>query len=568
MTPDSGVRETSHRAQIAAIVLIGFLAFGLYLVTDVRVADDWMYLKWMEGREWQTFKYFHAIYNDVWWVAAIWPMSYFPDVELALRVFSVAVILSNGIVVYLLGCITRYCSRMDCLFIAALSVVYPAFMWHVSVIYSVIYNFPVLIFYFGLYLAVRSEASPGMRRHVFHALSLLAFLYSFHVGSLLVFFYGAAILHIAVIASVRSLSWRKAIGFYCTRRIDFLICPVFFRFGYEILSHPFVNNPAHLDAGSFQNGLMAFLGSVSLQAKAVFLSPVFGWAVLLSVAGLLLARWARRSGLPSLSGVDTASARQAALQLAFGLFLFVCAIFPYIAVAKTPDASATLGYTTRTLLLAQVPAGIVLNALARLIGQAMPVIRSLTYPILVGVIASSIGIQIRENLKWQYYGVLDRSFAFNLAKTPKARDITYFIVLDRTGFMPFIHHPVASLPFEVAQIFHGTTHVFGDLPFEYDIAQAHIARKSLATLVAEYDILPTLNLVDAWQLTLPTEYRQGVLVVCRGPTFGARSNNALVAYYQYDRWIDKSALDGLIAPLLELRLITKSPQDLISDCPR
>ena len=168
-------------------------------------------------------------------------------------------------------------------------------------------------------------------------------------------------------------------------------------------------------------------------------------------------------------------------------------------------------------------------------------------------------MQIEDGLKWMYYGVLDRSFHVNLSQVPGAKDVTYFIVVDRAFYMGAIHHPSASLPFEIEDVFHGPTYVFADLDYSFDISKALMAQMSLEALAAKYDLRPAINLVDAWELVLPKEYRQGVLVVCPGQAFHSFWQNRLVALYQYYRWFDIEKLRRFLNPLLDLRLIAMTP---------
>jgi len=537
------------------ILLSALAAHGLLLVNDVRAADDWMYFKWMENGEWGVFKRFHEAYNNFLQAAPLWPLSYFPNVPNAVHAFSLVVIACIGIVVYRIGCTTAFFSRRESLILSILSICYPAYMWHVSAAYSVFYNLPVLVFYLGLLIAMRSEVASGRQRPFLQSISVLLFLYSFHTGSLLVFFYGAALVHCYAIASARSLTFGQAAWFYFTRRVHFWISPFIFRAAYHFLSHGYITNELRPDFATFAAGFKSFALTLYLQAEAVVSSRSFWWVaaiccLIVAVVKLLPRKWIAISPDEARS-----TPRQAALTFCLGLALLLAATFAYVATGKTPSPGTTAGYTTRTLLLAQVPLAIIAISVLRLI-SIYQISRLLVYPVAAGLIAGSVAIQIEDSLKWMYYGVLDRSFHANLSQVPGAKDITYFIVVDRTFYMATIHHPVASLPFEIADIFHGPTHVFGDLAFEFDMSKANTAQASLESLAATYDVRPVINLVDAWELVLPKEYRQGVLVVCPGRAFHSFSQKRLVALYQYYRWLKAEELRRFLLPLLDLRLIT------------
>ena len=526
-----------------------------------------MYFKWMENGEWGVFKRFHEAYNNFLQAVPLWPLSYFPNVPNATHAFSLVVIVCSGIVVYRIGCTTAFFNRRESLIVSILSICYPAYMWHVSAAYSVFYNLPVLIFYLGLLIAVRSEVASGRQRLFLQSISVLLFLYSFHTGSLLVFFYGAALVHCHAIASARSLIFRQAAWFYFTRRVHFWISPFVFRAAYHFLSHGYITNELRPDFATIATGFKNFALTLYLQAEAVVSSRSFWWVAAICCLVVAVVKLPPRNWIARSPDEIHSSPRQAAVTFCLGLALLLAATFAYFATGKTPSP-AQLGYTTRTLLLAQVPLAIIAISVLRLL-SINQISRLLVYPVAAGLIAGSVAVQIEDSLTWMYYGVLDRSFHANLAQVRGAKDITYFIVVDRASYMGTIHHPTASLPFEIADIFHGPSHVFGDLVHDFDMSKANTAQENLESLAAKYDSRPVINLVDAWELVLPKEYRQGVLVVCRGRAFHSFSQNRLVALYQYYRWLKAEELRRFLLPLLDLRLIafTASGRALTAERP-
>ena len=553
MTASSG---RSHRLAYVLIVLVGLAAHGLLLLSDVRVADDWMYLKWMENREWETFRYFHQFYNNVLQAIPLWPLSYFDNVISAAHIWSLVIIVLSGLVIYRICLAIRYFTKDESLLVAAFSLCYPAFMWHASAIYSVFYNLTVLAFYAALLLSLVSEKRIGFHRGLLQALSVLLYLYSFHTGSLLVFFYGAAVVHVYVIGLANSLGWKEAVRLYLTKRLHFFLGPLFFRGAYQLFGRPYIWNEPQFDLSMYVDGLQRFLATVLNQALAVFGDRIL-WLVfasfLFTFAGL------KFRGSKSISEVLPEAdrrPRRAAITLSFGLTLLLLGIFPYIAIGKPPYPGATVGYSTRTLLLAQVPVAIVLVSLLQFLASSS-YSRLLIYPLAAGMIVSSVALQAKDALTWMYYGVLDRSFYANLKEMSEAREVSYFIVVDRAYYMATVHHPVVSIPFEIAQIFRGPNHVFADLVYDFDMRDAQTARKSLTDLIAEYSAGP-VNLTDAWRLVVPAEYKQGVLLVCPGPEFNKRSRNRLVALYQYYRFLRPEELQQFLSPLLRLRLVSMS----------
>lgn len=551
------VRSEHHRnIHIVLLILVGLATHGLLLINDVRAGDDWMYLKWMENSEWETFKSFHARYNNFPQALALWPLTYFQNVIAALHCASLIIIICQGIVVYRICLLTGYFASTESFLLAALGICFPAFMWHASAIYSVFYNLPVLAFYLAAYLTLLSETRSGARKYFLQSLSVTLFLYSFHTGSLLVFFYGTAIVHCYFLATTRSLNFKQAIIFYVGRRTYFLILPLAFRLAYQ-LHQPYISNEIGLDPAMLSSGFDLFLRTIGQQLKNVLAEEAF-----LSIGGccllaLVIARFVARNLVVTIVGKIARTPQHAAITLCIGLALLVFGTFGYVATGKTPYLDATLGYSTRTLLLVQVPIAIILVSLLQFL-SAYALSRFLIVPIVSGLIAGSVTIQNRDGLNWLYFGVLDQAFKLNLSEIPGAKDISYFIVVDKAYYMANTHHPVASLPFAIAQIFRGPTHVFGDLDYAFDLKQANMASKNIASLTGEY-VMAGRSLVEEWRLVMPTEYRQGVLVVCPGPAFYSRSHLRLVALYQYYRFLRPDRLAGLLAPLLHLRLIQMVP---------
>ena len=64
--------------------------------------------------------------------------------------------------------------------------------------------------------------------------------------------------------------WKRAVFFYCTRRIYFLLLPILFRAAYQTFSGSYITNALHINSGSMRSGLQAFFATLLLQAENVF----------------------------------------------------------------------------------------------------------------------------------------------------------------------------------------------------------------------------------------------------------------------------------------------------------
>lgn len=546
-----------QNSSIFLLLLVGLATHGHLLFNDVRVGDDWMYLMWMENGDWLTFSTFHSHYNNFLQAAPLWPLTYFKNVISALHVFSLLIIIASGMVVYRISVFINILSRIESLMLASMSICLPAFMWHASAIYSVFYNLSVIIFYVAVYFALLSETRSGWKKYFMQFFSIILYLYSFHTGSLLVFFFAAALVHCYFLATIRSLNFQQGITYFLSKRCYFLILPIAFRLGYQ-LYQPYVTNKIGFDPSIYLIGIGQFLQTIYLQLKSVISEIVFIWVGSGSLFALVIVQFFQSKKLGFVVEKNACKPYHALKTLCFGLIFLMLGIFGYVATGKTPSPDTTLGYSTRTLLLAQVPIAFMLILFFRTLSFSA-FSKLLVVPIFAGLIGGSVVIQNREGMNWLYFGVLNAAFKLKLSEMPGAKDITYLQVADKSYFMGNTHHPFASLPFAIAQIFHGPSHVFGELIYITDIELAKLPQKNLSSLVSEYFQGDGRSLINEWQLVLPTEIKQGLLVVCPGSTFNSSSRLQLITQYNYYRLFRPGELPQLLSSLLHLHLITTTP---------
>lgn len=516
-----------------------------------------MYLMWMENGDWLTFSTFHSQYNNFLQAAPLWALTYFKNVIQALHVFSLLIIIASGMVVYRISVFVNILSRFESLMLASLSICLPAFMWHASAIYSVFYNLSVMIFYVAVYIALLSETRIGWKKYFMQFFSIILYLYSFHTGSLLVFFFAAVLVHCYFLAAIRSLNFQQGITYFIIKRGYFLILPIAFRLGYQ-LNQPYVTNKIGFDPATYSIGIGQFMHTIYLQLKSVISEKAFIWGGSGSLFALVIAQFFQSKKLGFVVEKNTFKPYHALKMLCFGLIFLILGIFGYVATGKTPSPDTTLGYSTRTLLLAQVPIAFMLIYFFRALSISV-FYKFLIVPIFAGLVAGSVVIQNREGMNWLYFGVFDAAFKLKLSEMPGAKDITYLQVADKSYYMGNTHHPTASLPFAIAQIFHGPSHVFSEFIYITDIELAKLPRKNLSTLVTEYVLGDGRSLINEWRLVLPTEITQGLLVVCPGSTFNSSSRLQLLTQYHYYRLFRPGELPQLLSSLLSLYLITTPP---------
>jgi hypothetical protein len=413
-----------------AIVIYTLITHGLLLLNNGVYWDGWLMYTNLIEKNWNNIHtwlfesgapisaYFH------------WVMGYLPTMIFSYKLVAFLSITLSGILVYTICNELRLLSRTESLFIALLSVSYPAFQVSVELV-TIPYLAYYCLFLLACFLALRSEKMDGFRHYCLRVGSLALWVLSFTLNSLLVFYYGFLLVLILHARYSRNISPKHVFTGFLPRRLDYVLLPLLY---WVIARHFF---PPHGLYSDYNQLSFSPLGIATVYAlfviNAVYAQlnnalknllnyPAFVLAILL---GLL---WACSTHLlDSIRFLDK-KVNSYALLL-FGFVLLALAIFPYAVVGKAASAQ---GWETRHALLVALPIAIILVAITRLaLGDKTGSISKLGLFFLMILLLAFTLSSINNYLSWQARWVKDQSIMENLSTLENIDNVSVFWVDDQ-----------------------------------------------------------------------------------------------------------------------------------------
>jgi len=400
------------------------------LLNDGVYWDGWLIYTSLVEKSWHNI---HSIFFEPGAPITAyfhWAMGYLPAMIFSYKLVAFLSITLFGILVYSICNELRLLSRIESLFIALLSVSYPAFQASIELA-TIPYLAYYCLFLLACFLALRSEKAHGFPHYCLRVGSLALWALSFTINSLLVFYYGFLLVLILHARYSRGISLKHVFTRFLPRRLDYVLLPLL----YWVVARGFF--PPHgiysdYNQLSFSPWVMtavynafvnnAVYAQLSNALKNLLNYPVF---VLLILLGLL---WACSTPLSGSIRFLDKKVKSYALLL-FGFVLLALAIFPYAVVDKAPSAQ---GWETRHALLVALPVAIILVAITRLaLGDKTGSISRLGLFFLTILLLAFTLSSINNYLSWQARWVKDQSIMENLSTLENTENVSVFWVDDQ-----------------------------------------------------------------------------------------------------------------------------------------
>ena len=415
------------------IVVSAVLIHGLLLLNDGVYWDGWLIYDVFLDKDWNDYylwasemgglpimHYFHRLLVVI-----------FPGVIFGYKLVAFLSITFSALFVYMICNELRLSNRKENLFIALLSLSYPAFQ--VSVELSVnSYLVCYCLFLLACLLAIKSEGKGGIPHYFLRLCSLAFFILSFRINSLLVFYFGFLFILVFYIQRKwRFLSVKDVFTKIVPRRLDYLLLPFLY---WIIIKTVF---PSH---GLYANYNKIVFSPLRIIYKYIFFAKNAVYAQLndalvnlINMPVLLLLGLLATYCIYSIFSLDEKVFFERKLKpyslFLFGFILLLLAIFPYAAVGKAPSIH---GWNTRHALLVALPMAIIIVSFGRILfGNKKGTISKIGFSFLViFVLAFSIST-ITYYIAWQARWVKDRSVMTNLSDLNKKEDISVFWINDQ-----------------------------------------------------------------------------------------------------------------------------------------
>ncbi|MCX6056651.1 MAG: hypothetical protein NTW69_00645 [Chloroflexi bacterium] len=419
----------SPKWNYAIIAVVALIVQGPILLMDGVYWDGWLIYTSLAEKNWNNIYSMFIEAGSPTTLYLHWFMGYFPNIILGYRVLAFISIACSSLLVYLIGNETKWVNSTENLWIALLSLAYPA----VQVAFEII-NVPSVVwlclFYLACFLSFRAERAVGPGHYGLRASAVLLFLISFTVNSLLVFYFGFLLLLALFVRRLQSLSLRQTLMSFLPRYLDYILLPLLYwliketlfprhglyanynQFTFSLLDMllklaSFLNNGIY---GQFKAALLEMLNQPALWLLAL-LGAWFGW------------RYFNEKAPTNGQSVSPYSL------LAYGVLLMGFGIFPYVAAGLSPTLT---GWSTRQSLLLALPVALIIVAIARLLFSEPHAELSLSGWISLTTLLLAFGLATVSNyIDWQARWVKDRSLMVNLEQLDGANEYSVYWVDDQ-----------------------------------------------------------------------------------------------------------------------------------------
>jgi hypothetical protein len=395
---------SNRRLHYSLILGLGFLAHGLLLLNDGIYWDDWYLHVALSRHNWPAIALLgqRGIPTDPY---LYWIIGYGGRV-FAFKLVKFVSIVLTAVLVYESGLASHRIPPAQALAIAALSLTYPGDETSVVLMTADYYVYYVL-FWLAVFLALRAE--PHDRKLLWLA-SIVFFLISFNLNSLLVFYFGFLIVMLGLKPPPRRLTVRHLI----------LILLPFIFWSARVLLFPPRNyfsayNRIDLNPLSLLRQISFFAYFAGFAQLNEILRQVVMLPLVAAVACIISWFVFSKFNLAEVNfGIDRHAAPR---RLLFGFLLALLAIVPYASVGKAP--TAVHGPNTRCELLLGVPIACIIVWAVTLLFN---ITNGLTRPAFLTLMLVLTGFtlqRLRTYVAWEAEWARERAMIFSLAQHPE-----------------------------------------------------------------------------------------------------------------------------------------------------
>lgn len=535
------------------IIFCGIIIHGLLLLNDGIYWEDWLWISALRDNNWSIIYpvgFERGVPTDTYF---FWFFSYIKNIEFAHRTVAFLSILFDAGLIYAICNKLRVLNKIDSLFVALISMIYPAN--HSQILLCTTNQLFYYMLFLGAVLFVfKSITARSFTKKIWRFASWVLFYISFSYGPLLMFFGGFIIILVLYLQDFKIYNFKRVLFNTVPRCIDYILLPftywaiksIFFSIplsGLYAGEYKFVASPERwfISLGKFvYNGIY---GQFNTALVELISQPALWLFVLLGV--LVWYTYFKGSAAhPSEASVTLAKPNSL---FAYGLLLIGLGMFPYIAVGKGPSLT---GWESRHSLLLALPIALMIVALARFLFHYPQKGYSLPGWFFFSTLLIAFGLTtISSYIGWQARWVKDRSVMLNLARLDGAKEYSVYWINDQypLGGESTLSGENNYRFYEWSSIFEN---IWGDeTRFGYD------RRDPNPELLKEHTKFFTKrhNLSNC-----DPAGRQATLTIRRGTLTG--SVFSLVGQYYYYKFLRPQRMEEFLIKVAEIQVLSLSSQ--------
>ena len=418
---------------IVVIVISAVLVHGLLLLNDGVYWDGWLIYDIFLERDWNDYYLWTSEMGDLPILSYFYMflVKIFPGVIFGYKLVAFLSITFSALFVYMICNELRLTNRIENLFIALLSLSYPAYQVSVELCvnqYSVCY----CLFLLACLFAVKSESKERISHYFLRFSSLALFIISFRVNALLVFYFGFFLILVFYIRwNWRYSSVRDAFAKIIPRRLDYLLLPFLYWIIKQVAFQP---HGIYLGYNQIAfSPLRIIIKYIMFGKNAVYAQLNDALVNLINLPVLLfLCLFATYYIYLTYSLGDKVFFKQKLRPcslLLFGVVLLMLSIFPYAVVGKAPLIN---GWSTRYSLLIALPMAIIMVSFGCLFfSNKKGSISKIGFAFLATLVLAFNLSTITYYISWQARWIKDRSVMTNLSGLNMKEDTSIFWINDQ-----------------------------------------------------------------------------------------------------------------------------------------
>lgn len=421
------------------IVAGACLSHGLLLLNDGIYWDGWLVYHLRQANAWPTLIAWSTEAGGVPFPFFLrWALGAWPGVIFGFRLAAFGALTLAAILVYAVATEVELWEPTDRLFVALLSLVYPAYQVAIE-INTTKYLITYSVFLLAALLALRAERAAGIQHWSQRLLALGGFFLAFGTSSLLVWYLAFLLIQLVWFGRVQGSRLPALITRYMVTHVDYLLWPALYsglsRWLFPAAGVYAEDNAISFSWASLVDGYRLFVQNALAGQWAEAFQGLLAGGLLGGAAGCAV-----MAGVFVWSGRHKAwpvSNRQAWAGLGVGGLLLLLGMLPYVLVGKP---AALEGWNTRHALLVGLPLAVIIVGAVRLgLISRGTWLRPLGWAALTGLVWVFALATIAYYTDWQARWVKDQSVMLHLGKSDDLRRFAVLWIDDR--------YPVGGEPY-------------------------------------------------------------------------------------------------------------------------
>jgi hypothetical protein len=410
----AGAENTKDIKIYLLIGVVVLICHGLLIINDGLYYDDIHLIDVLQSGNWDELHSFQSMYGNTLAAYYDWLFSVFENPVFAFKLTAFLSLLFSAFLIYHICTESGFIGSTESVFIALLSVVYPASL--MTFVINLSFHFVCLmLFLLAVYFAMITVRVNKKRALLLRVLASALFFLSYSTNSILVFHFGFLLFYyLYTQGELGRRILEKPFSFF-KRHWELILLPFIFWMWKQLFTpvHGFAitdmetYNKVVIDPVIYVQLYAKLFKSIGYHIGLIAFHPIFFIGTLIIVAFIYC-------GLKLKWHQQFQSRKSLVYLIPIGLILLFAASFAYVAVGKGFGDGTGIGnngFESRNMLLCGIPMAIILVSAISIILDTMPRLKVI---ILCAIVVTFSIFRISYYVVWQAESVKNQSTLHNL----------------------------------------------------------------------------------------------------------------------------------------------------------